>query len=355
MRIVPPIRPIRDGKILDVNLINHIIQRTEYGAELLARYKMVAGLNIFVEQAGNGLGVSYLTALAGGAGNPVQSGSAGTGNGGAGTGTGGAGTGTGGAGTPKPATQPYRIAGTYGLGGRNRIFIYDGSTYTDIYFGNDKQILGVGWKIGISGLNLVGSYLFNGDVTSFFYNGLIETEFRVPNSRRTDAFDIDGSNICGSYNPQTGRGEGFFYNGSTYTDLIFPPNFSTLAYGVDGSNVVGSYLSGSFRGFLYNGSTFTDIFVPGSSSTLAHGIDGSNIVGRYALNGVTRGFLYNGSTFVDIFVPGSSLTSAYGIIGSNIVGYYTLNGVNRGFLYNGTTYTDIFVPGSSNTVAFGID
>jgi hypothetical protein len=102
MRIVPPIRPIRDGKILDVNLINHIIQRTEYGAELLSRYKMVAGSNIFVEQAGNGLGVSYLTALAGGAG--TGSGGAGTGSGGAGTGTGGAGTGNGGGGTPQPAT-----------------------------------------------------------------------------------------------------------------------------------------------------------------------------------------------------------------------------------------------------------
>ena len=51
MRIVPPIRPVRSGKILDTNLINHMIQRTEYGAELLARYKMVAGTNMFVEQA----------------------------------------------------------------------------------------------------------------------------------------------------------------------------------------------------------------------------------------------------------------------------------------------------------------
>ena len=62
---------------------------------------MVAGTNMFVEQAGNGLGISYLTALAGGAG--TGSGGAGTGIGGEGTGTGGAGTGSGGAGTP---TQP---------------------------------------------------------------------------------------------------------------------------------------------------------------------------------------------------------------------------------------------------------
>jgi hypothetical protein len=95
MRIVPPIRPVRSGKILDTNLINHMIQRTEYGADLLAQYKMLAGTNMFVEQASGGLSVSYLTALAGGAG--TGSGGAGTGSGGAGTGTGGAGTGSGGA------------------------------------------------------------------------------------------------------------------------------------------------------------------------------------------------------------------------------------------------------------------
>ena len=79
-----------------------MIQRTEYGAELLSRYKIVAGTNMFVEQAGNGLGISYLTALAGGAG--TGSGGAGTGSGGAGTGTGGAGTGSGGSGTPEEST-----------------------------------------------------------------------------------------------------------------------------------------------------------------------------------------------------------------------------------------------------------
>jgi hypothetical protein len=68
---------------------------------------MLAGSNMFVEQAGNGLGVSYLTALAGGAG--TGSGGAGTGSGGAGTGTGGAGTGSGGGGTPEPVTPPNTI------------------------------------------------------------------------------------------------------------------------------------------------------------------------------------------------------------------------------------------------------
>ena len=84
-----------------------MIQRTEYGADLLAQYKMLAGTNMFVEQASGGLGISYLTALAGGAG--TGSGGAGTGIGGEGTGTGGAGTGSGGAGTPQPVTPPNTI------------------------------------------------------------------------------------------------------------------------------------------------------------------------------------------------------------------------------------------------------
>ena len=187
MRIVPPIRPIRDGKILDTNLINHMIQRTEYGAELLARYKMVAGTNMFVEQAGNGLGISYLTALAGGAGNPVGSGSAGTGSGGAGTGTGGAGTGSGGGGTPQPVTSPYRIVGIAQLATR-RGFVYDGSIYSDIF---------------------------------------------IPGSITTDAYSIDGSNIVGAVNVG-GTIRGFLYNGSTYTTFSAPGSTYTAAYGIDG-------------------------------------------------------------------------------------------------------------------------
>jgi hypothetical protein len=116
MRVVPPIRPIREGTILDVNLINQIINRTEHGADLLSRYKMVAGSNVYVEQTENGLGVSYLTALAGGAG--TGSGGAGTGSGGAGTGTGGAGTGTGGAGTPQPTTGDMYIGIAASTGGQ---------------------------------------------------------------------------------------------------------------------------------------------------------------------------------------------------------------------------------------------
>jgi len=350
MRIVPPIRPIRDGKILDVNLINHIINRTEYGAELLSRYKMVAGSNIFVEQAGNGLGVSYLTALAGGAG--TGSGGAGTGSGGAGTGTGGAGTGTGGAGTPQPVAFPYRIVGDYVVSGVTRGFVYNGLTFTDIFFPGSIETQ----PTGIDGSNIVGQYVVNNVRRSFIYDGSKYTDISV-NTAFNIAWNIKGSGISGSYLALPSGGlRGYFYNGSTYTDIVVPGSPNTVVYGFDGSNFVGTFgsnIPGS--GFLYNGSTFTTLLVPNSQRTTCFGIYGSKIVGAYARSGLSNAFSYDGSTFTDIIFPGSTrTTSAYGINGSNIVGSHFLSGLDRGYIYDGSTFTDIFVPGSTSTIAYGI-
>lgn len=170
MRVVPPIRPIREGTILDVNLINQIINRTEHGADLLSRYKMVAGSNVYVEQTENGLGVSYLTALAGGAG--TGSGGAGTGSGGAGTGTGGAGTGNGGAGTPEPViysinweTEQSGIIGSGGWqitnnGNTIRFNVEDsancGGLNANIQSGTATAIINVTGKTKIMAVSLSG-------------------------------------------------------------------------------------------------------------------------------------------------------------------------------------------------------
>ena len=347
MRIVPPIRPIRDGKILDVNLINQIIQRTEYGADLLSRYKMVAGSNMFVEQAANGLGVSYLTALAGGAG--TGSGGAGTGSGGAGTGTGGAGTGKGGAGTPQPVAFPYRIVGIYVVSGVTRGFVYNGLTFTDIFFPSSTGTR----PTGIDGSNIVGSYVLNDQQRSFIYDGSKYTDISV-GTAFSFAWNIKGSGISGSYQIVPSYFyRGYFYNGSTYTDIVIPDYPFTFVYGFDGSNFVGRY--GSGLGFLYNGSTFTTLMVPNSYQTVCYGIYGSKIVGTYTRNGTDNAFSYDGSTFTDIIFPGSTRTiSAYGINAFNIVGSHLLNGLVRGYIYDGSTFTDIFVPGSTSTEAIGI-
>jgi len=347
MRIVPPIRPIRDGKILDVNLINHIINRTEYGADLLSRYKMVAGTNMFVEQAANGLGISYLTALAGGAGNPVGSGSAGTGSGGAGTGTGGAGTGSGGSGTPQPVAFPYRIVGRYFVGGVSRGFVYDGLKYTDIFIPGSSLTN----AFGVSGSRIVGSYTLNQFTKGFLYNGSTFADIYVPNSVITTASDIDGSNIIGSYS-LSGFSAGFLFNGATFTDILFPDAYNvTNPISISGTNIIVWVGNSSY---LYNGSTFLPVNMYGSFSLRPYGIDGLNIVGRYVSGNIQRGYLYDGSTFTDIFVPGSTSTICYAIAGLNIAGTCSLNGFTRGFLYNGSTFTDIFFPGSTRTEVWGI-
>ena len=344
MRIVPPIRPIRDGKILDTNLINHMIQRTEYGAELLSRYKMVAGTNMFVEQAGNGLGISYLTALAGGAGNPVSSGSAGTGGGGAGTGTGGAGTGSGGSGTPQPVTPPYRIVGEYLVGGGSKGFIYNGTAFSL------PELPGFA---DVDGSNIVSTTTINGVRLGLIYDGSTFSTFSVPNLQSVGG--IDGSNIVGTRIIEGTTG-GFLYNGSGFIDIFDSNNLATFPSKISGSNIVGFVIppGGGAKGFVYNGSSFTTFMVPGSSFTFADGIDGSNIVGRTLINGIRLGYLYDGSNFTTFSVPGSTVTEAYGIYGSNIVGvYYSPAGI-RGFLYNGSTFTDIFVPNGTRTYPYGI-
>lgn len=399
MRIVPPIRPIRDGKILDTNLINHIIQRTEYGAELLARYKMVAGTNIFVEQAGNGLGVSYLTALAGGAG--TGSGGAGTGSGGAGTGTGGAGTGSGGSGTPEPVqptTEPYKVVGNYVLGGVTRGFVYDGTTYVDIFVPGSTSTACVAIDgNNITGICFIGGirkvYIYNGSIYNsitipsgspgaivrdinngyavgsrfsiggflsegFITDGLTFTAYNAFNSNITEFFAIDNNNIVGVSTAFSRRG--FLFNGTTYTEIGFPAGSNvTVPIDIDGNNVVGYYQdSGSLilRGFLYNGTTYTDIFFPSGTSTSPSEIDGNNIVGTYVSgSSQSRGFLFNGSLYKDIFPPNAtSLQGIGGIKGNNVVGTYSNGSQLLGFLYNGSSYSDILVPGSTSTGIVGI-
>jgi hypothetical protein len=322
--ITPKIPLLKDGQILSVDVVNSIIKRTEYAGDLLKQYKLIAGNEMYVEPHYDGTRVSYLQPVGGG-------------------------------GTPEPVTLPYRIVGAYTLGGFERGFVYNGSTYTDIFVPGSFATV----ALGIDGLNIVGYYQIEGSNTrGFLYNGSTFTDI-VNTSGATElstvARGIDGSNIVGRY--ISGRFRGFLYSGLSFTEISPPSSILAFCYGIDGSNIVGQYnLGGSGRqdkGFLYNGSTFTDIIFPGGFSTGAFGIDGSNIVGYYYDAGY-RGFLYNGSTYTTFSVPGSTYTVAYGIDGSNIVGVTAIDELTRGFLYNGSTFTDIFVPGSSGTEAYGI-
>ena len=65
--IAPRIPLVRDGQILSVGLVNSLIGRTEYVAQLLQQYKLIAGNEMYVEPHFDGTRVSYLQPVAGGA------------------------------------------------------------------------------------------------------------------------------------------------------------------------------------------------------------------------------------------------------------------------------------------------
>ena len=70
--IAPKIPLVRDGQILSTNLVNSMIARIEYAADLLRQYKCISGgSEIYIEPHFDGTRVSYVQQVAGGA-TPLQ-------------------------------------------------------------------------------------------------------------------------------------------------------------------------------------------------------------------------------------------------------------------------------------------
>ena len=65
--IAPKVPLVKDGQILSTNLVNSIIGRIEYAADLLRQYKLVAGDEMYVEPHFDGTRVSYFYPVKGGA------------------------------------------------------------------------------------------------------------------------------------------------------------------------------------------------------------------------------------------------------------------------------------------------
>ena len=221
---------------------------------------------------------------------------------------------------------------------------------------------------GVSGGNIVG---YSGGGQGFLYNGSTYTNLSYPNAASTYPRSIDGNNIVGDYKTVTttiiqGKGHktttvtvtldhGFRYDGSTYTTLDDPLGAKIngnmqVAYDIDGTNVVGTYTdsAGLSHGYLYNGSAYTTLDNPlGIKGNIAHAISGSNIVGTYTDSAALfHGYLYNGSTYTTLNAPlGINGTSARGIEGTNIVGdYLDSAGLRHGYLYDGSSFTTLDNP-----------
>jgi len=65
--IRPRLSKVASGTRLTTDLVNDIINRTEYAADLLRQYKLTAGNEMYVEPHYDGTRVSYLQPVAGGA------------------------------------------------------------------------------------------------------------------------------------------------------------------------------------------------------------------------------------------------------------------------------------------------
>jgi len=63
--IAPKIPLVQDGQILSTNLVNSMIGRIEYAADLLRQYKLIAGDEMYVEPHFDGTRVSYNQPVAG--------------------------------------------------------------------------------------------------------------------------------------------------------------------------------------------------------------------------------------------------------------------------------------------------
>ncbi|NDD53752.1 hypothetical protein EBZ39_07720 [bacterium] len=69
--IRPRVGKANDGQIMSIELINGMIARTEYAADLLRQYKLVAGNAMYVEPHFDGTRVSYNQPVKGGTTRPL--------------------------------------------------------------------------------------------------------------------------------------------------------------------------------------------------------------------------------------------------------------------------------------------
>jgi hypothetical protein len=316
---------------LSVELVNGLIKRTEYAADLLRQYKLVGIPSLF-----NGTIISEEEV-----------------------------------GLSRDLPD---IVGTATIGGRNFGFRLSGTGLRDP---NTSLAQGQIFTapnsfqtnfFGADGSDIVGSATTNQGIQGFLLQGSTYTFFTmpsVPSSTRTEAVGVRAQQIVGFYQrgplSVAGATRGFLFDGSTFTDIFVPGSFLTVANGIEGSDIVGSFFfpGGAVQGFLYNGSNFTFLNPPGSTFTQATGISGLNIVGNCVVGGITKGYFYNSITgqFTIFEVPESTSTVANGIKDTTIVGQTVIGGITKGFILgvtmkgDGTFFRSLSILGATSTRA----
>ncbi|MEN6383965.1 MAG: PEP-CTERM sorting domain-containing protein [Phycisphaerales bacterium] len=226
-------------------------------------------------------------------------------------------------------------------------FVYDGQTWTTLDCPR-KLASSLIYNTTIEGINN-GKIVGNCRVArphprecGFIYDGQTWTLLDFPGAGDTYIQGIDGSNIAGYYQDETGL-HGFVYNGTTWNTLLYPWTNSgyvdTSVVGISGNNVAicdyGYY--GTPDSVIYNieNQTWSTIELPGAGFTGVMAIDGSNIVGGYGEGeGYEYYFLYDGTSWTtfDFSFSHSSIVAITDMDGDNIVGHYSGSGGVHGFI-----------------------
>jgi len=330
--IYPRLGKVRNGQRMSVELVNGLIKRTEYAADLLRQYKLVGipglfnGTTISAEELGLSRDLPDIvgTATIGGTSYGFS---------------------LSGAGLRDPNTTQ----------GPGQIFSAPNSFFTSFSGADGSDIVGSAFGFGLGGRG----FLLQGSTYTFF------TMPSEPSSTLTQALGVRSGKIVGLYvRPPFGSGfqRGFLFDGSTFSDIFVPGSFGSYATSIEGSRIIGvsrPSLFGEYTPFIYNGSTFSFFSVPGSTSTSADGISGVNIVGNCVIGGITKGYFYNfvSGQFTIFQVPGSTSTRAIGIKDTTIVGETVIGGTTKGFIFfeamkgGGTIFRTFSIPGATSTIA----
>lgn len=198
-------------------------------------------------------------------------------------------------------------------------------------------------------------------VTASAQTAYVYTLFSIPGTMETYPAAIDGSNIVGSYETDSGDTYGFLYNtvSQTYMTLSETGAASTYATGISGNYIVGQ----GTGGFLYNISsqtytTLSDPSADNADSTWPTGISDNDVAGYYYgfVDGSGynyHGFVYNivDQTYEDVTVPPELDTHVTAISSGQFVGvYYATNGTQYCFL-SGLYTTLTNFPGWPNGIS----
>lgn len=342
--IRPKIPLVQSGQRLTSDLVNSMIHRTEYAADLLRQYRLTAGTEMYVEPHYDGTRVSYLQPVGGGQILP-----------------------------PITTKAKIIICGTSikTIGNINReipfLFDYSTNTFTDLNI--QENSFGAG-AYGINKNYVTGffypdnsffpkGFIFNTDtqITTTVnqggqeeFNTLLYKNNGVVAVGYSDAPDnIDAAII---YSISSGGISKKFITGYEHTDIS-----QNIICGT-------AIISGQFRGYTFSVETnevISTFNYPGAQNSTAYGIYSNLIVGWYQNFGQqARGYLYDGANFLSYLHPDSqSFTRFFGVAGNYVVGSFddASDGIQKGLLYNIETgeWEKFIHPSGRSTRFYGID